>query len=143
MKILALMMFLASSLAFSHPAEPADLVDSASPACQEIASSVVDCRDKAAQATQYICTAVLPPAAQRCRVIDIQSISCSADMEDYLLCEISEIKTQTVDRLQRIKDVLTGKRFRELVVRGNPSYLLYKYLKKKAEQKKVEQEIEE
>ena len=152
MKFLALMMFLASSLALSHPAEPADLVDSASPACQEIASSVVNCQfllenQVIAKESRggYVCKRL---NGSNCTSMSHKAwfhspISCSAPMEDYLLCEISEIKKQTVDRLQRIKDVLTAKRFREILVQGHPVVLLYRYFKKKVEQQEIKEQLVE
>ena len=141
MKILALMMFLASSLAFSHPADPADLVDSASPACQEIASTLVECRKvQELREAMKASSCAEGSNVRYCNLLAVMTApSCHADMEDYLLCEISEIKKQTVDRLQRIKDVLTVQSFPEILGQGHPVLLLYKYFKKKVEQKETEE----
>ena len=100
MKLLALMMFLTSSLAFSHSA---DLMESASPACQEIASSVVECGETHASYRERkasLCTE-LGNGYRTCKlpVLTFPAPACSVSslMDDYLLCEISEIKAQTVD----------------------------------------------
>ena len=142
MKILALMMFLASTLAFSHPADPADLANSASPACQEIASSVVECGETYASYRKRkasLCTE-LGNGYRTCKLPMLTFPACSVSslMDDYLLCEISEIKAQTVDRLSLIRKVLSGLSH-QFLIQSSPSYLLYKYLKKKAEQEEIEE----
>ena len=93
MKLLALMMFLASTSAFSayhFPYEklPDDLVESASPACKKVASAVLDCEAKSRVVEFFIPGRRLSPP-HRLTTRPIKPLACPRSMNHYLLCEIS------------------------------------------------------
>lgn len=97
MRILALLMFLASSHGFSAIYQypdipiPDDLPESASPACQKSASTLVKCVKFYENRMQVKCEkgGGMP---RKCKVIST-SMSCPASyMNNYLLCEIRALQ---------------------------------------------------
>ena len=89
MKTLALLTFLASPLAFSHPA---DLVDSARPACKQEAHAAAQCEIEKLNITWE----------SRLRFTN----ECHASMNEYLSCEISELRQQLKEEQETKKSLL-------------------------------------
>ena len=118
MRILVLLMFLASGHAFGHIEISDEFVELASPACKEIASTyneraVLMQRCGEAEAKWRGCIGV--KGNVRCRAIKISPNFCEilfpaltdlepVTMTDYLICERKETQRQ----LQEIQDQLQG-----------------------------------
>ena len=115
MKILALMMFLASTSAFSLPD---DLVVSASPACKDKADLVVSCQEREVYRTfdpcdeEIACHPLVYPPVK----VKVGAEGCIVPMNTYLLCEVGALRQQVSEPAQPpLKRNFTDEEWQEIL----------------------------